>query len=324
MFRRLIIAIFLLCLPVAAMAKSPMETLKASQNKLDETLQNAPEKGTPEAKKRRSTLEAEAKKLFDFETLAQKALGKNWDTGTAEQQQEFVSLFSELVRGTYLNQIEGNSAKGFTVTWGSEDISGDTANVKASVGGKTAEGKDVNIKMVYKMILRDSNWMVYDVVTDDSSLLDTYKDTFSKMFKKEGSFDGVLIKLRAKTGHKAPVVKAETPAEVVAPKEPVKPAPVVTEKPKANPTITEKPADALVKKIPTPAEPLPTTAEVKSEKAPKEIVNILGVFFYQLPVAAIFSVTKSLPHSQEFFVNTMVEQALSFFKIFTMIPTKTI
>jgi ABC-type transporter MlaC component len=68
MLRRLLVAI-LCCLPALALAKSPMDTLTSAQSKLESTLESAPEKGSAEAKKRRSTLEAEAKKLFDFETL---------------------------------------------------------------------------------------------------------------------------------------------------------------------------------------------------------------------------------------------------------------
>jgi phospholipid transport system substrate-binding protein len=300
MFRRIFVASFLFCFPMAAMAKSPIETLKAAQTKLEATLQSAPEKGSTEAKQRRATLEAEAKKLFDFETLAQKALGKSWETGTTAQQEEFVTLFSALVRGTYLNQIEGNSSKGFAVNWGSEDISGETAVVKASVVGKTAEGKEVNIKLVYKMNLRGANWMAYDVVTDDSSLLDTYKDSFSKMFKKEGSFDAVIIKLRAKTGIKAPIIKAEatpqTPAGFVAPQAPAKPA---------------------------PAKEAPKVVTVKTKK-PTEKVNVVGLFFYKLPTIVFFSVSQDLPTAQASFANALFEQLFASIKVLSLLPAKAI
>lgn len=239
MFRRFLF-VLVACFPLFSFAKSPSETLQASQGKLDAALSSAPEKGSAEAKKRRSTLESEAKKLFDFETLAQKALGKNWETGTPEQQAEFVSLFSGLVQDKYLDQIEGNSAKGFVLSWGNEDLSGDTAVVKATVEGKTAEGKDVHIKLSYKMIQKTSGWMVYDVVTDDSSLVETYKDSFGKMFKKEGSFEAVLVKLRGKAGKKAPVVETPAPKLEPAPKESGFVAPKATPTPKTTPKPVTK------------------------------------------------------------------------------------
>lgn len=293
MFRRLLIAA-LCCLPMFAFAKSPLDTLTSAQSKLESTLENAPEKGSAEAKKRRATLESEAKKLFDFETLAQKALSKHWATGTPEQQAEFVDLFSFLVRDKYLDQIEGNSAKGFSVNWKNEVITGDTAVVNASVTGKTAEGKDVNIKLVYKLINKGSSWMVFDVVTDDSSLLDTYKDSFNSMFKKEGSFDGVIIKLRAKTGRKAPAPKVEPKIE----------APVQGFAP-----IT-KPAP--------PVKATPKAIETKNNKkvvAPK--VNPMGVLFYKIPFT-LFTKAMSQPVvNQMTLTNTVMNHVFASLKVFT-------
>jgi phospholipid transport system substrate-binding protein len=296
MFRRFIIAA-LLCLPMFAFAKSPLSTLQGAQSKLESTLENAPEKGTTESKKRRATLDAEAKKLFDFETLAQKALSKNWETGTAEQQAEFIDLFSYLVRDTYLDQIEGNSAKGFSVNWGSESITGETAVVNANVTGKTAEGKSVNIKLVYKLINKGGNWMVFDVITDDSSLLDTYKDTFSKMFKKEGSFDGVLIKLRAKTGRKAPAPKAEAPVEGFAPI--TKPAPPVKVTPKAE----------------APKVEVKTTKKIETRSAK---VNPFGVFFFKLPVALFAPAAQFEIVNHVSFVGTVTTHIFASLKLFTL------
>lgn len=310
MIRKLLFAV-IFCLPVVAFAKSPKETLQASQTKLDSALSIAPEKGSAEAKKRRATLEAEAKKLFDFETLSQKVLGKNWDTGNTEQQQEFVSLFSYLVRDKYLDQIEGNSAKGFTLSWGNEELSGDTAVVRATFDGKTAEGKEVHIKIVYKMIQRSSGWMVYDVVTDDSSLMETYKDSFGKMFKKEGSFEAVLVKLRGKAGVKAPAAetpKAQTETQessgvaaptFVAPKPPVKPAPKV--EPKAEPKVEPK-AETKVEPLKKPS--------AKEVKAATEALRTLSTSF-----SGWFASYKSFAHEGFFARFFSGFSVLRFFKL---------
>jgi hypothetical protein len=221
---------------------------------------------------------------------------KHWETGTAEQQAEFVDMFSFLVRDKYLDQIEGNSAKGFSVNWKNEVITGDTAIVNANVTGKTAEGKSVNIKLVYKMINKGSSWMVFDVVTDDSSLLDTYKDSFNSMFKKEGSFDGVLIKLRAKTGRKAPAPKAEASVEGFAPI--TKPAP--------------------------PVKPAPKVSETKSTKKVAPKVNPLGVLFYKIPLA-FFSKAMSQPVvNQMTLASTVMNHIFSSLKVFTLTSSKNI
>lgn len=195
--RRLVF--FLLCLlPLSAFGKTPLDTLKEGQTRAEKLLSTSPKAGTPEAEKRKKELEKEARALFDFEELAKRALGKNWDTGTADQQKEFVTLFSKPIVENYLTQLEGRSSKGFTLTWGKEAITGTDATVESNVKGKTAEGKPVDINVKYFLIQKGSNWVVYDVVTDDSSVIAVQKDTFKSMFKKYKDFKGVLEQLRKK------------------------------------------------------------------------------------------------------------------------------
>jgi phospholipid transport system substrate-binding protein len=198
--RRLVL--FVLCLlPLSAFAggKTALDTLKDAQGRAEKLLSTTPKAGSPDAEKRKKELEKEARALFDFEELAKRALGKNWDAGTAEQQKEFVTLFSKPIVENYLSQLEGRSSKGFTLTWGEEskDDKGNTF-VSSNVKGKTAEGKPVDITVKYFVIQKNSNWIVYDVVTDDSSVVAVQKDTFKKMFKTHKDFNGVLEQLRNK------------------------------------------------------------------------------------------------------------------------------
>lgn len=203
LLRRIMPLFIALAIPLSAAAKTPLETLKASQSKLDTLLASSPASGSPAATERRSKLEAEAKVLFDFEELAKRALGKHWETGTPAQQTEFVTLFSDIIRKNYLDQLEGRSSKAFTLSWGKEEVSGSEATVTSSVKGKTAEGKPVDIAVQYKLLQKGADWRVYDVVTDGESLLAQQKESFSKSFKKNKDFEGVLKQLRSKAGTKS-------------------------------------------------------------------------------------------------------------------------
>lgn len=204
-----------LALPLTASAKaSPQKTLEQAQTRLESLLSSAPAKGSAASRERRAKLEAEARKLFDFAELSRRALGKHWESGSPDQQAEFVELFTSLVEDTYLDQLEGQSSKGLSLTWGKEEITGNLAKVEAVISGTSPEGKPVEIQMVYKLIQHPSGWMVYDVVTDGSSLEASYRSTFNKMFKKEGEFEGVLEQLRAKLGKNPPVKAAEKEVSV--------------------------------------------------------------------------------------------------------------
>jgi phospholipid transport system substrate-binding protein len=194
--RRIAPLLVALALPLSAQAaeKGPLDTLKDAQGRLDKIIASG-DPATPEV---RAKLESEAKTLFAFDELAKRALGKKWETGTKAQQEEFVALFSQRVRDKYLDQIKGQSAKGFKVEWGKETLSGSEATVASNVKGKTTEGKPVDVDVDYKLTKVGASWMVYDVVTDGDSLLETYKEQFADMFKKGGDFEGVLKKLRGK------------------------------------------------------------------------------------------------------------------------------
>ena len=194
--RRIAPLFLALALPLSAAAaeKGPLDTLKDAQGRLDKITAS----GDPQTAEVRAKLEGEAKALFAFDELAKRALGKKWESGTKAQQEEFVTLFSQRVRDKYLDQIKGQSAKGFKVEWGKEALTGNEATVASSVKGKTAEGKPVDVHVDYKLTKIGAAWMVYDVVTDGDSLLETYKEQFADMFKKGGDFEGVLKKLRGK------------------------------------------------------------------------------------------------------------------------------
>jgi phospholipid transport system substrate-binding protein len=49
----------------------------------------------------------------------------------------------------------------------------------------------------YKLHQQKGTWRIYDVITDEVSLLDTYKEQFGKLLQEKG-FDGLLATLKAK------------------------------------------------------------------------------------------------------------------------------
>lgn len=129
----------------------------------------------------------------DFAELAKRALGKEWDKLNKTQQQEFTSTMKGLLRASYAQKaISGQGdAK---VTYGEETIKDDEAVVKTTI-----DVKKEAYPVVYKLyrLNAHSPWRVYDVVTDDVSLMDTYHDQFRKLLADKG-FDGLLATLKAK------------------------------------------------------------------------------------------------------------------------------
>jgi phospholipid transport system substrate-binding protein len=132
---------------------------------------------------------------IDFVELARRALGKKeWDKLDKKKQDDFSATMKGLLRASYAQKALGDSKNGATFEFSSEEIQGNEATVKSTLVVKTDR-----FPVTYKLYRADAKgaWKIYDVVTDDVSLVGTYADQFRKMIASKG-FDGLLASLKAK------------------------------------------------------------------------------------------------------------------------------
>ena len=137
-------------------------------------------------------LEKIADKYVDFLELAKRALGKEWDKLDKKQQAEFSDTMKGLLRASYAQKAIGQGQA--EVTYGKEKISDDEATVATQIKVK----KD-SYPVDYKLYRHDPKapWKIYDVVTDEVSLVETYRDQFRKLIAEKG-YPGLLSTLKAK------------------------------------------------------------------------------------------------------------------------------
>ena len=129
--------------------------------------------------------------VFDFEEMSRRCLGANWNSATAEEQREFVDLFSALLARTYLKKIkEGVETSKISIT--GEQIKGESVLVKSDV---VREGDTVKID--YRMLRQGETWRVYDVVIENIGLVSNYRSEFAGIVRKE-KMSGLLKRLREK------------------------------------------------------------------------------------------------------------------------------
>ncbi|SEK80376.1 phospholipid transport system substrate-binding protein [Stigmatella aurantiaca] len=132
-------------------------------------------------------------KFVDFEELSKRALGKNWDTLTAAQRKDFTETMKGLLRASYAQKAIGQAQA--DVKYGKEAIQGDEATVDTILTAK-ADQIPVDYKL-YKVAGKGGTWRIYDVITDEVSLVETYRGQFRKLLADKG-FDGLLSTLKAK------------------------------------------------------------------------------------------------------------------------------
>jgi phospholipid transport system substrate-binding protein len=181
-----------------APAGSPMAELKKSNAQLDKLLQKNKPNWSPEAELERSEVKKLVGSFLDYGELAKRSLGKHWDKITPKQREDFVETLRELVERSYLRQIHGNA--NYSIKYDKEEKNGNEATVDATLN-TVVRNKKTKVALQYKMLWKDNHWVVYDVVTDEQSMLENYRAEFNKIINRDG-FDALLKKMKKKLDEK--------------------------------------------------------------------------------------------------------------------------
>ncbi|NNB92071.1 ABC transporter substrate-binding protein [Corallococcus exiguus] len=131
--------------------------------------------------------------FVDFQELAKRALGeKAWAGLTAAQRKEFTETMTGLLRASYAQKAIGQAKA--DVKYGKESVQGTEATVDTELTVKTDQ-----VPVNYRLFKASpkADWRIYDVITDEVSLVDTYSGQFKKILSTKG-FDGLLTTLKAK------------------------------------------------------------------------------------------------------------------------------
>ena len=89
----------------SAASSEPMAELKVSVDEIVDILKSEALKGPEKYDERQKLIWDVALKMFDFREMAKSSLGKNWNTITSEERDQFVKLFSSLVKKRYIGKI---------------------------------------------------------------------------------------------------------------------------------------------------------------------------------------------------------------------------
>jgi phospholipid transport system substrate-binding protein len=177
---------------------SPMAELKKSNADLDKVLKRNVPNWTPEAELQRTEVRKLVGSFLDYNELARRSLARHWDTLTPKQREDFSTTLRDLVERSYLKQLHGSP--NYSIKYLKEEKAGNEATVDATLH-TTARGKKVEIAMQYKLLGKDGHWLVYDVLTDEQSMLENYRAEFNKIITKDG-FDALMKRMKKKLEEK--------------------------------------------------------------------------------------------------------------------------
>lgn len=128
---------------------------------------------------------------IDYGAMAQFALGDTYDELSADKQNEFVDLFSTIIRDQSLNKLDIYRAK---VTYEDITVEGDSAFV-STIAEMDKVRTPVGYELEYKEEDSTQQWVVTDMIIDDVSTAGSYQRQFQRIIRKNG-FDSLMETLR--------------------------------------------------------------------------------------------------------------------------------
>lgn len=178
----------------AAIALSEAEAAKAERfirTKHDKVRQVLRKPDTP---KRAEELTELLGEFLDYERLARLSLDKQWEKQTPRERARFVSLLRQLVERQYQRNME--STLDYEVTWvGTEPI--ETGVKVKSSARSVSKKRQPPVTIDYSMSPAGDEWKVFDIFTDDVSLVKNYKRQFRRVIADEG-WDGLIGRMEKK------------------------------------------------------------------------------------------------------------------------------
>lgn len=146
-----------------------------------------------DSKRRAKKLDKLLKATIDFRELAARSLGEHWTARSEEEKKEFLDLLQKLLQTNYEKKMSGKKiAKDFKIVYESEKTKGERAIVKT----KIIVGKESK-PVMYRLLKKGKAWTIYDVVIDDISLEETYRESYTEIVKEEG-WKALIDRMKAK------------------------------------------------------------------------------------------------------------------------------
>jgi phospholipid transport system substrate-binding protein len=187
----LALAVFLTMGAAAAQAAEPLENVKGLIKEVQGILQTKSEKP-----QRLALIEKVTARRLDYREMAKRSLDPAWAGLSRSQQDEFVKIFSQLLKAHYAQHLDD-----FAKT--KVDYQGETTKANTSEVRIQIIRPNDKIPVKFCLLHEPQGWMICDLVIEGVSLVDNFHTQFAAMIHQ--SSYGSLVrcmkdKLKAECG----------------------------------------------------------------------------------------------------------------------------
>lgn len=185
------LALLVLATVADALAGPATDQLKPEIDRVIATIEDPALQPESRTADRRQAVRAITNRIFDWTAMSKRALGRHWEARTAEEREEFIPLFRDLLERAFLGKLEQYGADNVAYTEESPD--GDDTIVRTRVTLKPSWAVDVD----YRMAWQDTRWMISDVLVERTSLVRNFRSQFDSVIKRS-SYEELVRKVRAR------------------------------------------------------------------------------------------------------------------------------
>jgi phospholipid transport system substrate-binding protein len=137
----------------------------------------------PKTSSRDQKISAIMDRVFDYEELARRSLGDDWNALTDPQRSEFKELLEQLVRQSYRRHLD--KTNGWNLNYEKSSSVDGGVRVPTVASHRTDKRKEP-VSIDYLMHETKGQWRVFDIVVEGSSLISNYQSQFRKIIRKKG------------------------------------------------------------------------------------------------------------------------------------------
>jgi len=127
--------------------------------------------------------------LIDFQVMSRQVLGPQWEGLSAEQRDEFVSVFRDVVRAQSMSDLGVYSSE---VTYDQIEVHADSAFVRTTT---RYQGRSTPVD--YVLTRREDEWRAEDIIVDGVGTVEPYANSFRPVVNQRG-FETLMNSLRKK------------------------------------------------------------------------------------------------------------------------------
>ncbi len=176
-----------------ATADSPIETIRTTIQQARAVLEDPSYQGQDHKQQRLAKVKEVVLPQFDSQELAKRTLSTHWKGLTDQQQQEFVQLFIALVEKTYSHNLDRYN-NGVQFFFDHERIEDKFSEVDTRVLDPV---QNRIFSIGYRLHNVNGKWLVYDVVIENVSMVQNYRNQFNRILTKS-SYEELIKTLQNK------------------------------------------------------------------------------------------------------------------------------